>query len=167
MYAGDNDDQLPVAPIFSWEVGTYLKNYSPITYFQDVIKDQISNIPGHITKVFKCPGAKPDFQGGWLLAPGSCTYQYNCFWAAHDAKGPPFFPATLPGRRIGAVVRTTDAILVADMAYHDWQPSWLPHDGINCGYVDGHAGFISSDAYFSKVKLASELFRSPYSDGWK
>jgi prepilin-type N-terminal cleavage/methylation domain-containing protein len=167
MYAGDNEDQLPVAPVFSWEVGTYLKNYSPITYFQDVIKDQISNIPGRITKVFKCPGAKSDFQGGWLLLPDACNYQYNCFWAAHDAKGPPYFAATQPGRRIGAVARASDAILLADVAFQDWQRSWLPHDGINCGYVDGHAGWISSDMYFSKVKLPNVLFRSPYSDGWQ
>ena len=166
MYAGDNDDQLPVAPVLSYEAGYYIPS-SCTTYFQDVIKDEISNIPGHITKVFKCPGAK-NIQGGWLLLPDACDYQYNCYWAAHDSKGPPFFlPATLPGRRMGSVNKASDAILVADIAFHDWQPSWLPHDGINCGYVDGHGGWMSSDMYFSKVKTGGELLRSPYSDGWQ
>jgi prepilin-type N-terminal cleavage/methylation domain-containing protein/prepilin-type processing-associated H-X9-DG protein len=169
MYADENDGQLPVAPVFDWEVGPswYLSSYSPITYFQDVIKDQIANVPGHITKVFKCPGAKKDFQGGWLLRPETCAYQYNCFWSAHDAKGPPFVPATAPGRRLSNVARPSDAILVADMAFFNWQPSWLPHEGINIGYVDGHAGWMSSGIFFSKVKFDKQLFRSPYSDGWQ
>ena len=169
MYANENDDQLPVAPVFDWEVGStsYLKTYSPITFFQDVIKDQIANIPGHITKIFKCPAANGDFQSGWLLRPDTCTYQYNCFWAAHDAKGPPFFPATAPGRRLGNVARPSDAILVADIAFHDWQPGYFPHQGINIGYVDGHASWMASGLYLSKVTLPNELFRSPYSDGWQ
>src|SRR5258708_34707072 len=68
MYANVNDEQLSIGITFSWESPLYVKNIdgSPVTtYFQDVIGPQISNIPNHITQVFKCPNAQ-NFQGGWL-----------------------------------------------------------------------------------------------------
>src|SRR5579871_4140984 len=89
MYANDNDEHLPFAVVFQWEAqgGGYINDTATDPFLQDIIAPDIANIPNHITQVFKCPNAQ-NFQGGWLLATNACDYRYNCFWAAHDVRGP-------------------------------------------------------------------------------
>jgi prepilin-type N-terminal cleavage/methylation domain-containing protein/prepilin-type processing-associated H-X9-DG protein len=153
MYANDNDECLPIGVTFDWEVNLYVKNVTggTIDFFQDVIGPQIANIPGHLTHVFQCPNAQ-NFQNGWLLTNNACDYRYNSYESCHD---PNQFnsPAvgTPPGRRLSNVASPSTAILLADQVFPNWQPSWFPHEGINCGYVDGHAEWVSRETYCSQV----------------
>jgi prepilin-type processing-associated H-X9-DG protein len=122
-------------------------NSQVTTYFQDVIGPEIANIPNHITHVFKCPSAQ-NIQGGWLLAADACDYRYNCYESSHD---PNQFnsPAAghAPGRRLSNVANPSAALLLADQVFPGWPLAWYPHDGINCGYVDGHAEWVSTQNY--------------------
>jgi prepilin-type N-terminal cleavage/methylation domain-containing protein/prepilin-type processing-associated H-X9-DG protein len=159
MYAGDNDEQLPIGITFSWESPEYCKNADGTTitnYFQDVIGSQIGNIRGHayISQVFKCPGAQ-NFQGGWLLPnSGTCDYRYNCYEACHDP-GPYNTPAvgSAPGRRLSAVANPSQANLLCDQVFPNWDQSWYPHAGINVGYVDGHAEWVSMQTYCASITM--------------
>jgi prepilin-type N-terminal cleavage/methylation domain-containing protein/prepilin-type processing-associated H-X9-DG protein len=164
MYAGDNDDCLPFAIVLAYENPQFIRTDALDPYFQDIIGPEISNIPNHIQQVFKCPGAQ-SIQGGWLTATNACDYRYNCYWAAHDTKYG-VSVGTAPGRRIGSVPQPSSAKLIADMAFPNWQSGWLPHDGINCGYVDGHAELVSSGTYFSQI-TAGDLYSAFWSDGWQ
>jgi prepilin-type N-terminal cleavage/methylation domain-containing protein/prepilin-type processing-associated H-X9-DG protein len=170
MYAGDNDECLPFAIVLQYESPYFIQDSSAADpYFQDIIGPQIANIPNHITQVFKCLNAQ-NIQGGWLVATNACDYRYNCYWAAHDTKALPAGatsgPAgTAPGRRLSNVANASMAILISDFAYTNWQPSWLPHDGINCGYVDGHAEWVSSATFFAQDN-SSDLYSPFYSNGW-
>jgi len=158
MYAGDNDEELPVGVVYSWESPTYCKNAdgSQLTNFiQDVIGPQIANIPGHITGVFKCPAAKtlPGTYGSDLLtATNACDYRYNCYESCHDPNqyNVPGVGST-PGRRLSNVANPSLSVLLADVVFPNWPSGIFPHDGINCGYVDGHAEWVSSSLYFSQV----------------
>ena len=168
MYAGDNDECLPFGVTFSGDLNgaqTFITDTATNPYVQDIIGPQIANIPGRLTQVFKCPNAQ-NIQGGWLLTNNACDYRYNCYQSSHDpsqynspSKG------TSPGRRLSAVANPSAAILWADMVFHDWQPNWLPHDGINCGYVDGHAEWVPSQVYFSQI-TAGELYSKFWITGW-
>jgi prepilin-type N-terminal cleavage/methylation domain-containing protein/prepilin-type processing-associated H-X9-DG protein len=164
MYANDNDECLPFAMVFSWET-SYIADTAADPYFQDVIGPQIANIPNHITHVFKCPNAQ-NIQGGWLLVSGACDYRYNCYWAAHDTVLGSTSVGTAPGRRLSNVAKPSAAVLVTDMGWTNWQPSWLPHDGINCGYVDGHAEWVPSQTFFA-LDSSSDLYSAFYSNGWQ
>jgi prepilin-type N-terminal cleavage/methylation domain-containing protein len=176
MYAGDNDECLPFALVFTWEtsyINISLSTGDP--YFQDVIGPQIANIPNHITQVFKCPNAQ-NFQGGWLLAPTACDYRYNCYWASHDATTNPPTPVwtgSAPGRRLSNVAVPSAAVLLADQVFPNWDPSWFPHAGINCGYVDGHAEWVSMQTYCSQVPggctpSANDSLYAPFwGTGWQ
>jgi prepilin-type N-terminal cleavage/methylation domain-containing protein len=178
MYANDHDEQLPIGIVFSWESPAYVKNVdnSAITnYFQDVIGPQIANIPNHLTEVFKCPNAQ-NFQGGWLVVPGACDYRYNCYWSSHDATTNPPTPVwtgSSPGRRLSNVARPSSAVLVTDQVFPNWQPGWFPHAGINCGYVDGHADWVSMQTYCSQLPggcspSANDSLYAPFwGTGWQ
>jgi prepilin-type processing-associated H-X9-DG protein len=52
------------------------------------------------------------------------------------------------------------------MAWSNWQPGWLPHDGLNCGYVDGHAEWIMSQSFF-RLNTGGDLYSLFYSTGWQ
>jgi prepilin-type N-terminal cleavage/methylation domain-containing protein/prepilin-type processing-associated H-X9-DG protein len=172
MYAGDNDEQLPIGIVLDYESPQYCKNAdgSTITnYFQDVIGPQIANIPNHITQVFKCPNAQilPAAYGGdFLLQPRACDYQYNCYEACHDPNQYNLPSCgTPPGRRLSNVASPSTATLLSDMVFPNWQPGFLPHAGINCGYVDGHAEWVSSQIYFSEV-TPGNLWSTFWTTGW-
>lgn len=158
MYANDNDEQLPIGITYKWESPQYVKNAdgSAVTnFYQDVIGPQIANIQGHITQVFRCPAAKalPGAYGSDLLTATNATdYRYNSYESCHNpnqfnspASGSP------PGRRLSNVANPSAAVLFADVVFPNWPAGIFPHDGINCGYVDGHAEWVSSQTYFSQV----------------
>jgi len=178
MYANDNDEQLPVGIVFSWESPEYVKNVNGTTitnYFQDIIGPQIANIPNHITQVFKCPNAQ-NFQNGWLLLPTACDYRYNCYWASHNATTNPPAPVwtgSAPGRRLSNVAVPSTAILLTDQIFPNWQPGWFPHAGINCGYVDGHAEWVSMQTYCSQLpggcspSANDNLYAPFWGTGWQ
>ena len=169
MYANDNDECLPFGVTFPGDNGAFITDTATNPYVQDIIGPQIANIPGHITQVFKCPNAQilPAANGGdWLLKPDACDYRYNCYSASHDpnqfnmpSKG------SAPGRRLSNVANPSAAILWADMVWHDWPSSCLPHAGINCGYVDGHAEWVPSQVYFSQI-TSGELWSKFWITGW-
>ena len=172
MYASDNDECLPFGVTFSGDLTgskTFITDAAADPYVQDIIASQIANIQGHITQVFKCPNAQiipTAADPNWLRETNSCDYRYNCYSASHDpnqfnlpSKG------SAPGRRLSAVANPSAAILWADMVFYDWQPSYLPHDGINCGYVDGHAEWVPSQTYFSQI-TAGELWAKFWITGW-
>jgi prepilin-type N-terminal cleavage/methylation domain-containing protein/prepilin-type processing-associated H-X9-DG protein len=175
MYAGDNDEELPVAVVYSWESPTYCKQAdgSQVTnYFQDVIASQIANVPGRITHVFKCPAAKllPGLYGSDLLtATNACDYRYNCYESCHDptAINKPSV-GSAPGRRLSAVANPSLAILLADVVFPNWPSGIFPHDGINCGYVDGHAEWMSSAIYFSEINTGpnDNMLAHFWTTGW-
>src|SRR5882724_1963722 len=90
MYAGDNDEQLPIGITYWSESPKYVKNAdgSQVTYFyQDVIAPQIANIKGNIQQVFKCPAARilpavyggPAFVSDLLTATNATCFRYNCY----------------------------------------------------------------------------------------
>jgi len=166
MYANDNDEHLPIGITFSWEDNLYVKNTT--NYFQDVIGPQIANIPNHITHVFKCPGAK-HFQGDWLFADNACDYRYNSYETCHDPNqfnnpsvGSP------PGRRLSNVANPSAALLLCDQVFPNWDPAWFPHDGLNCGYVDGHAEWVARQVYFSQVTPGGgdNMYAKFWTTGW-
>jgi prepilin-type N-terminal cleavage/methylation domain-containing protein len=166
MYANDNDECLPFGIIP--DADAYYVTFALTNlYVQDIIGPQIANIPGHITQVFKCPNAQNPNGNGWLLVPNACQYRYNCYAASHNAtqyhspsKG------TSPGRRLSAVASPSAAILLTDMAWSTWNPSWLPHAGINCGYVDGHTEWVSSQAFYAADPHLQDLWSPFWSAGW-
>jgi prepilin-type N-terminal cleavage/methylation domain-containing protein/prepilin-type processing-associated H-X9-DG protein len=175
MYANDDDEQLPIAVVYNWESPTYVVNAdrSQVTnFFQDVIGPDIANIPGHITQVFKCPAAKilPDLYGSDLLtASNACDYRYNCYESCHDPNqynSPP--TGSAPGRRLSNVANPSLSVLLADVVFPNWPAGIFPHDGINCGYVDGHAEWISSQIYFSQVNPggSDNLLAKFWTTGW-
>jgi prepilin-type N-terminal cleavage/methylation domain-containing protein/prepilin-type processing-associated H-X9-DG protein len=167
MYASDNDECLPFGVTPFADLGQYVNDGAADPYVQDIIGTQIANIPGHLTQVFRCPNAQ-NIQGGWLLTNNACDYRYNCYQSSHDpnqfnspAKG------SAPGRRLSNVANPSAATLWADMVWPTWQPSWLPHDGINCGYVDGHAEWVSSQTYFAADPTKTkDLYSSFWTAGW-
>ena len=169
MYANESDECLPFGVTFSGDNGTFITDPAADPYIQDIIAPQIANIVGHITQVFKCPNAQvlPAANGGdWLLKPTACDYRYNCYQASHDpsqynvpSKG------SAPGRRLSAVANPSAAILLADMVWHDWPSGCMPHGGINCGYVDGHADWVPSQVYFSQI-TSGELYAKFWITGW-
>ncbi|HVM62657.1 MAG TPA: type II secretion system protein [Verrucomicrobiae bacterium] len=168
MYAGDNDEHLPFAIILHYENGSYITQPSGDRYLQDVIGPQIANLPNHLKQEFKCPNAQiipTDGDPYWLLHPNACDYRYNCYWSAHNATGSPII-GTAPGRRLSSVLKPSSAKLLSDMAFPNWKPGYLPHDGINCGYVDGHAEWVPGFLYFSQV-TSGDLFSTFWSDGWQ
>jgi prepilin-type N-terminal cleavage/methylation domain-containing protein/prepilin-type processing-associated H-X9-DG protein len=168
MYANDNDEQLPVGIVLAYESPQYCINADGTTitnYMQDVIGPQIANIPGHITRVFQCPNAQ-NIQGGWLLATNACDYRYNCYETCHNvsAYNTPAV-GSAPGRRLSNVANPSAATLLTDMVFPNWQANWLPHDGLNCGYVDGHAQWVPSQVYFSTI-TAGDLYAPFWTAGW-
>jgi prepilin-type N-terminal cleavage/methylation domain-containing protein/prepilin-type processing-associated H-X9-DG protein len=183
MYAGDNDDELPVGMVYQQESPQYIKNAdgSQITnFFQDVIGPDIANIPNHIQQVFKCPAQRllppaivPTGAGATLLtASFACDYRYNAYESCHDV-GPNDSPlsGTPPGRKLGDVAKPSEAVLLADVVFPNWPGVNFPHmEGMNCGYVDGHAEWVSSQTYFSQVPGGStylnEFYRSFWTNGW-
>lgn len=177
MYAGDNDEQLPIGITYSWESQSshYVKNAdgSVVTnFYQDVIRLQIANIQGNIQQVFKCPSAKilPALYGSDLLTLSNATdYRYNCYESCHDP-GPFNTPATgtPPGRRLSNVANPSAAVLLADVVFPNWPAAIFPHDGINCGYVDGHAEWVPSQVYFSQVTPGGgdNIYAKFWTTGW-
>jgi prepilin-type N-terminal cleavage/methylation domain-containing protein/prepilin-type processing-associated H-X9-DG protein len=165
MYANDNDEQLPFGVTPSADLA-YIKDSAADPYVQDIIAPQIANIVGDIQQVFKCTNPQNPNGTGWLTLPTACQYRYNCYSSSHDAKYG-VNQGTAPGRRLSAVVNSTTAILWTDMAWATWQPSWLPHDGINCGYVDGHAEWISSQTFFAADPHQQDMYGPFWTTGWE
>jgi len=169
MYASDNDECLPFAIVVpnSGDL-QFAAASSSGPFLQDVIGAQIANMSNHITQVFKCPNAQvipTDSNPYWLLATNACDYRYNCYSASHDGQ----YPVTTghpPGRRLSNVARPGAAKLLADMVFPGWKSSYLPHDGINCGYVDGHAEWLMSEIYFSQIN-GGDLWGPFWTDGWQ
>ena len=175
MYAGDNDEQLPIGITYKWESPMYVKNpdSSLVTnFYQDVIGPQIANIQNNITHVFKCPAAKalPALYGSDLLTASYANdYRYNSYESCHDP-GPFNTPPAghPPGRRLSNVANPSAAVLLADVVFPSWPTSIFPHDGINCGYVDGHAEWVASQVYFSQVTPGGgdNLWAKFWTTGW-
>jgi prepilin-type N-terminal cleavage/methylation domain-containing protein/prepilin-type processing-associated H-X9-DG protein len=174
MYANENDERLPIGVTYNWEVGLYVKDPTggTINFYQDVIGPQIANIPNHITHVFKCPAARtlPSLYGSDLLTLTNATdYRYNSYESCHDP-GPFNSPATgtPPGRRLSNVANPSAAVLLADVVFPNWPAGIFPHDGINCGYVDGHAEWVSTQNYFAKVTPGGNdnLLAKFWTTGW-
>jgi len=171
MYANDNDDCLPFGATFTGDVGYFIADTAADPFIQDIIGPQIANLPNHIQQEFKCPNVQiiPNTSDPyWLMHTNSCDYRYNCYWAAHDTKYGALKAGTSPGRRLGNVINPSTAILISDMAWPNWQPGWLPHDGLNCGYVDGHAEWISSAVFFKlDTDVGQDLLTPFYATGWR
>jgi len=180
MYANDNDEQLPIGITYQSESPMYVKNAdgSQVTnFFQDVIAPQIANIVGNIQQVFKCPSARivPAALGGpahvsdLLTAPYATDFRYNCYESCHDP-GPFNTPAAghAPGRRLSNVANPSAAVLTADVVFPYWPASLFPHDGVNCGYVDGHPEWIPTQVYFSQVTVggADNMYAKFWTTGW-
>ncbi len=183
MYANDNEDELPVGMVYQQESPQYIKNDdgSQITnFFQDVIGPEINNIREHIQQVFKCPAARlvPAALGGpaqvadLLTNPRACDYRYNAYESCHDV-GPNNSPTsgTPPGRKLGDVAKPTAAVLLTDVVFPNWPASLFPHEeGINCGYVDGHAEWVSIHTYSSQIpggaSWRNEFYQSFWTNGW-
>jgi len=166
MYAGDNDEHLPFGIVPDAD-----KAYVTVTaadpYVQDIIASQIANVVGNITHVFKCTNPQNPNGTGWLTAPGACQYRYNCYSSSHDpnqynvpSKG------TAPGRRLSNVANPAAAVLWTDMAWMTWDVSWLPHSGINCGYVDGHAEWVSSQNFYLADPAKKDMYGPFWTGGW-
>lgn len=175
MYAGDNDEQLPIGITYQWESPLYVKNAdnSQVTnFYQDVIAPQIANIVGTIQQVFKCPAARtlPSLYGSDLLTLTNATdYRYNSYESCHDP-GPFNTPATghAPGRRLSNVANPSAAVLLADVVFPNWPAGIFPHDGINCGYVDGHAEWVGTPNYFAQVTPGGNdnIYAKFWTTGW-
>jgi prepilin-type processing-associated H-X9-DG protein len=151
LYADDNDEHLPFAITYAWEAGTYVDYSGGATNFlQDILIPYAMGKIDNIGKCFKCPSVK-NFQGGWMLDPKATHYRYNAYWACATANGTST-PRPPPGRRISAVKQSSEAVLIWDACFPDWDPKWFPHDGINVGYVDGHVAYVPLTMYMAGVK---------------
>jgi len=167
MYANDNDEQLPYG--LTPDADSYYINVNlsdPYAYVQNIIAPQIANVVGNIQQVFKCTNPQNPNGTGWLTQTNACQYRYNCYSASHDARYG-IRQGTAPGRRLSAVVSPSTAIMWTDMAWSTWQPNWLPHDGINCGYVDGHTEWISSKVFFAADPNHQDMFGPFWTTGWE
>ncbi|HUI08026.1 MAG TPA: prepilin-type N-terminal cleavage/methylation domain-containing protein [Verrucomicrobiae bacterium] len=165
MYTTDNDDRLPYALTDGADKSQYLFYSGADPWLQDLLIPYSVSLKFNIGKVFHCPSVQNANDNGWLLQPDQASYRYNCYWAAAEADGnlPKVRP---PGRRITAVSKPCNAVLIYDMAWQDWKPSWFPHDGINVGYVDGHVEFVTREHYVATA--TTDLKTSKFdSDGWK
>jgi prepilin-type N-terminal cleavage/methylation domain-containing protein/prepilin-type processing-associated H-X9-DG protein len=164
MYAGDNDEQLPFGITPTADLA-YVTDNATDPYVQDIIASQIANVVSNIQQVFKCTNPQNPNGTGWLTAPGSCQYRYNCYSSAHDGQFPNSH-GTAPGRRLSNVQNSSGAVLWSDMAWVTWQSSWLPHDGINCGFVDGHAEWVSSQTFFSSDPNQKDMYGPFWTTNW-
>ncbi len=169
MYAIDNKGRLPFAITFIDDTA-YMNMGGNAVWLQDVLTNYVSGYQGHMSPVFRCPGAK-SFQDPknsnptWLASPLQAQYRYNCYFAGGGnpiVDGGAVFP---PGRRVDAVASPAQAVLVYDMAWPDWNSDWYPHYGINVAYVDGHVVFmgIPEFAKNAQVDLKTSNFNS---NGW-
>jgi len=150
MYADSNDEHLPFAITYQWEDGTYVNSGGASDIFlQDLLIPYTMGQVNNIGKNFKCSSVK-NFQGGWMLDPKATHYRYNAYWACATANGTST-PRPPPGRRLSAVLRSSDAVLVWDACFPNWDQSWFPHSGINVGYVDGHAAYVPLAVYLKGV----------------
>jgi prepilin-type N-terminal cleavage/methylation domain-containing protein len=164
MYANDNDEYLPFGVTPAADL-SYINDSAPDPYVQDIIASQIANVVSNIQQVFKCTNPQNPNGNGWLTAPGACQYRYNCYASSHDARYG-VNRGTAPGRRLSAVFSPSTAIMWTDMAWSTWQPNWLPHDGINCGYVDGHTDWIPSQTFFAADPNHQDMYGPFWTTGW-
>lgn len=169
LYAGDYDEHLPFAITYDWETGFYVDSSGGGTNFlQDILipysKGQINNI----TKVFKCPSVKNANGTGWMFLPSAAHYRYNSYWACATANGTST-PRPPPGRRLSAIKGPSEAVLVWDVCFPDWEQKWFPHDGINVGYADSHVAYVSYDKFITAVQPGGDdLIHSKFFyTGWK
>ncbi|MGD0058149.1 MAG: prepilin-type N-terminal cleavage/methylation domain-containing protein [Verrucomicrobiia bacterium] len=170
MYANDNDEHLPfgLTPDADTEYISFSDNITN-HFVQNIVAPQIANVVGNIQQVFKCPNAQiipTAADPNWLRETNACDYRYNCYSSSHDARYG-VNEGTAPGRRISAVANSAAAILLADMVWPDWQPGYLPHDGINCGYVDGHAEWVSSQTFFAADPHHQDMYGPFWTTGWQ
>lgn len=173
MYSLDYRDLFPIAITFSWEPedsgGSWIPNPNPgggnERWIQDVLIPYLHGAVGDMGDIWKCRGqseaAKTMFN--------ETGYRYN-YWFAMGG-GTASNQTGRGGRKIDSVPKPTDAVLVYDVAFGDWdnpgQPA-LPHYGINVLYVDGHIDFVPDKIYFQQeIDNDAEPFNSPFrSNGW-
>ena len=164
MYADDNDERLPFAFTIGYEHPYYIQYSGTDPWLQDLLIPYSVSMKFNIGKVFRCPTVQNANGTGWLTATSQSSYRYNCYWATASAHGT-HLPVTAPGRRISSVSNASSAVLVSDIAYTDWQAGWLPHDGINAGYVDGHVGFVTMAEFVAQG--SGDLLSTFYATGWE
>ena len=75
---------------------------------------------------------------------------------------------TPPGRRLSNVANPSAAVLLADVVFPNWPAGIFPHDGINCGYVDGHAEWVGTPNYFAQVTPGGgdNIYAKFWTTGW-
>jgi prepilin-type N-terminal cleavage/methylation domain-containing protein/prepilin-type processing-associated H-X9-DG protein len=150
-YASENEDMLPVGVNFDWERAIY-PQLSSANYFQDILIPYVGGVESDgmagfdFSAIFRCPAVEHGAKQAWLLEPNQNHYRYNPYRC--------FSPKTGFGRSIGSVRRSSVAVLAYDIVYSDWKDTDLfPHVGskpfINVGYVDGHVGVVSAQAYLA------------------
>ncbi|MEA3347149.1 MAG: type II secretion system protein [Candidatus Auribacterota bacterium] len=168
MYTAENNGMLPFALTFNWEpIGVW--NPDPINchppdwpfpWFQYYIISYLQDDWDILT----CKSRDPAVAS---FAGDNC-YRYN-YWFADG--GGSILTSTGKGKKINTVHDPAEAVLVYDIAFGDWDnlgTHYLPHNGINVLYVDGHVGFVPEQVYFSdEIDLDPEPFNSPFrSAGW-
>jgi prepilin-type processing-associated H-X9-DG protein len=165
LYADDNDEHLPYAITYNWETGQYVSEGGGTNFLQDIIIPYAMGRVNNIGKCFKCPSAKR--AAGIVITQAHTThYRYNSYWACASAGVKK--PCPPLGRRLSNVKNSTKAALVWDVSFLDWTPAMFPHDGVNCGYVDGHVEYITRDIYMKNHVANGDLVFSKFSyDGWR
>jgi prepilin-type N-terminal cleavage/methylation domain-containing protein len=164
LYADDNDEMLPYAQTYSVDRTDYLSYPGADIWLQDVITNYVGGGKWNFSRVFRCPNVQDANGTGWLTTPTQVSYRYNCYWIGGGdgvvAQVPP------PGRRISTIQKCSEAVLLYDMVWPDWQDKWYPHAGINVTYLDGHIGFVNSSLFVATANVDMRL-SSFNSDGWK
>ncbi|MBN2189727.1 MAG: type II secretion system protein [Candidatus Aureabacteria bacterium] len=174
MYSLDYKDLLPIAITFSWEPedsgGSWTPNPNPSgggqeRWIQDVLIPYLHGAVGDMGDIWKCKGQDPAASAMF----NENGYRYN-YWFAMGG-GTASSQTGYGGRKIDSVPKPSDAVLVYDLAFGDWDNSGqprLPHKGINVLYVDGHVDFVPDKIYFQQeIDNDAQPYNSPFrSNGW-
>jgi prepilin-type N-terminal cleavage/methylation domain-containing protein len=167
MYAQEYKDQLPVA---RWQGAEFeWRTYPPLRFapfVQDLLipylggsvrgtlagADPNSFVP--FSMVFRCPepGEDPN-NPNMLKGTDQNHYRYNTHKAVVYRDLHTMYLDGASGRVISSVRVPGRAVVFYDVAWPDWPLRCFSHQGVrgglSAGYVDGHAGFLTSKEYLA------------------
>ena len=174
-YAADNKDFFPIALSYSPEApssrGADFMHFVLIPYVGG------GEGTGEYTQTFRCPsreaiGGTPSFPD--LDDEVHTHYRYNwgaTFWRLSVSELVLPSPE-LQSLKTADVTGTTEALLIQDTVFKDWDESEFPHataggGSINVGYVDGHLSSLAYPEYLDGVDdLPPEWINPLYMAGW-
>lgn len=133
-----------------------------------------------VSPVFRCPSVEagrgrafdPGAGGGdetWMTSQLAVHYRYNIDLAFTVERNRTTRELELRHKMVSSVPLPTEAVTTYDMVWPDWEASTFPHglEGINVGFLDGHAGGFTASAYLESSPNPYNEYLNPFLQaGW-